>query len=231
MFLELLQFFAPRFLYLALHLETGSFPRPLTAKQERESFAAYRTGDLAARDKIIRHNLRLVAHVAKKYYAMPGEQDDLISIGTIGLIKAVNTYDYMRNARFSTYASKCIENELRMQFRQNRKTENVISLQEPIEGGKEDTTLTIEDSIPDDFCMEEAVETKDSAVKLRQMLKRLPPRDRKIIIHRYGMNGNIPLTQQETAELLGISRSYVSRLEKRVLEQLRKEFERCGHSE
>ena len=110
MFLEILQFFASRFLYLALHLEAGSFPRPLSAQQEQKAFEAYRDGDTAARDTIIRHNLRLVAHVAKKYYALPADQDDLISIGTIGLIKAVNTFDHTRKARFSTYASKCIEN-------------------------------------------------------------------------------------------------------------------------
>ena len=228
MFLELLQFFAPKFLYLALHLQTGSFPRPLTAQQEQEAFAAYRAGNLMARDKIIQHNLRLVAHVAKKYYALPGEQDDLISIGTIGLIKAVNTYDHTRKTRFSTYASKCIENELRMQFRQCRKVETIISLQDSIESGKEDTTLTVEDAIPDDFCMEEAVEREDSVEKLHRMLNQLPPRDRQIIALRYGINRDEPLTQQETAQLLGISRSYVSRLENRVLERLRKELEYHG---
>ena len=110
MFLKLLQFFATKFLYLALHLEAGSFQRPLTPQQEQEAFEAYHKGDAAARDRIIRHNLRLVAHIAKKYYALPSDQDDLISIGTIGLIKAVNTFDHTRKARFSTYASKCIEN-------------------------------------------------------------------------------------------------------------------------
>ena len=112
MLLALLQFFSAQFLYLALHLESGSFPRPLTPKEEAAAFEALRAGDSAARKKIIQHNLRLVAHIAKKYYALPSDQDDLISIGTIGLIKAVNTFDSTRRARFSTYASRCIENEI-----------------------------------------------------------------------------------------------------------------------
>ena len=112
MFLSLLQFFATKFLYLALHLDSGSFPRPLTPKDEIETFAALRGGDPAAREKLIRHNLRLVAHITKKYYAQPGDQEDLISIGTIGLMKAVDTFDTSRRARFSPYASRCIENAI-----------------------------------------------------------------------------------------------------------------------
>ena len=112
MLLPLLQFFATKFLFLALHLESGSFPRPLTAREELAAFAALRAGDTSAREKLIRHNLRLVAHVAKKYYAQPGDQEDLISIGTIGLMKAVDTFDSTRRARFSTYASRCIENAI-----------------------------------------------------------------------------------------------------------------------
>ena len=112
MIFPLLQFFASKFLLLALHLEAGSFPRPLTAKEEIEIFAALRAGDSTAREKLIRHNLRLVAHITKKYYAQPCDQDDLISIGTIGLMKAVDTFDSTRKARFSTYASRCIENAI-----------------------------------------------------------------------------------------------------------------------
>ena len=112
MLLTLLQFFASKFLVLALHLEAGSFPRPLSPQEEIQTFAALRAGDPSAREKLIRHNLRLVAHIAKKYYALPSEQDDLISIGTIGLMKAVDTFDSTRRARFSTYASRCIENAI-----------------------------------------------------------------------------------------------------------------------
>ena len=112
MFLSLLQFFATKFLFLALHLESGCFPRPLTAREEAAAFSALRAGDAAAREKLIRHNLRLVAHIVKKYYALPGDQEDLVSIGTIGLVKAVDTFDATRKARFSTYASRCIENAI-----------------------------------------------------------------------------------------------------------------------
>ncbi|UTB39506.1 sigma-70 family RNA polymerase sigma factor [Faecalibacterium duncaniae] len=117
MLLTLLQFFATKFLVLALHLEAGSFPKPLSAREEIETFAALRAGDRSAREKIIRHNLRLVAHVAKKYYAQPGDQEDLISIGTIGLMKAVDTFDTTRKARFATYASRCIENAILSRMR------------------------------------------------------------------------------------------------------------------
>ena len=112
MLLTLLQFFATKVLFLALHLESGCFPRPLTAREEAAAFSALRAGDATAREKLIRHNLRLVAHIVKKYYALPGDQEDLVSIGTIGLVKAVDTFDATRKARFSTYASRCIENAI-----------------------------------------------------------------------------------------------------------------------
>ena len=154
MLLTLLQFFATKFLFLALHLESGSFPKPLSAREEQAAFAALRAGDAAAREKLIRHNLRLVAHIVKKYYALPGDQEDLVSIGTIGLMKAVDTFDSTRRARFSTYASRCIENEIRMQFRRERKSGQTVSLQETLEADG-DSALTLADVIQDGFCMEE----------------------------------------------------------------------------
>ena len=222
MLLTLLQFFATKFLVLALHLEAGSFPKPLSAREEIETFAALRAGDRSAREKIIRHNLRLVAHVAKKYYAQPGDQEDLISIGTIGLMKAVDTFDITRKARFATYASRCIENELRMHFRRERRKGVVVSLQETLEAGKEDSALTLSDVLQDGFCMEDACERQDEARRLRRLIEGLPARERKLILLRYGLAGQPPLTQLETAQLLQISRSYVSRLETHALEQLRK---------
>lgn len=222
MLLTLLQFFATKFLVLALHLEAGSFPKPLSAREEIETFAALRAGDRSAREKIIRHNLRLVAHVAKKYYAQPGDQEDLISIGTIGLMKAVDTFDTTRKARFATYASRCIENELRMHFRRERRNGVVVSLQETLEAGKEDSALTLSDVLQDGFCMEDACERQDEARRLRRLIEGLPARERKLILLRYGLAGQPPLTQLETARLLQISRSYVSRLETHALEQLRK---------
>lgn len=222
MLLTLLQFFATKFLVLALHLEAGSFPKPLSAREEIETFAALRAGDRSAREKIIRHNLRLVAHVAKKYYAQPGDQEDLISIGTIGLMKAVDTFDTTRKARFATYASRCIENELRMHFRRERRNGVVVSLQETLEAGKEDSALTLSDVLQDGFCMEDACERQDEARRLRRLIEGLPARERKLILLRYWLAGQPPLTQLETAQLLQISRSYVSRLETHALDQLRK---------
>lgn len=213
-----LQAAAGHMLYLALHLESGSFPRPLTAAEEQAAFAAMALGDRSARDKLIRHNLRLVAHVAKKYYTTPDKQDDFISIGTIGLIKAVDTYDPARTVRFASYASQCIQNELRMHLRRVRREAGTLSLQEPLEG--ENGMLTLADTLPDEAVMEEDCERRDAAVRLRTLVEQLPERDRQLLTLRYGLGGGAPLTQQEVAARFGISRSYVSRLEKRALTEL-----------
>lgn len=218
--LELLRFFATKFLYFALHLDAGSFPRPLTGVEEHEAFVALGQGDKAARDKLIRHNLRLVAHITKKYYAAPGDQEDLVSIGTIGLIKAVDTFDYNRKARFSTYASKCIENEIRMHLRRLRKDPDAISLQEHIETGKDGAALQIQDAIPDDTCMERECEQKEEILQLHKGVEMLKGRERQIIRMRYGLAGQPPMTQQQVADIMQISRSYVSRLETKALTYL-----------
>ncbi len=217
-----LQAAAGHILYLALRLESGSFPRPLPPAEERAAFAALRAGDTAARDKLIRHNLRLVAHVAKKYYAAPGGQDDMISIGTIGLIKAVDTFDPARRVRFASYASQCIENELRMHLRHERRQPPTVSLQEPLEStaGGDGGTLTLADVLPDEAVMEDSCEHRDTLVRLGRLVEGLPPRERQVLALRYGLGGRPALTQQQTAARLGISRSYVSRIEKRALETL-----------
>lgn len=220
--LTLHTFFFP----LRLSSNTGSFPRALKPEEERDCLARYAAGDPTARDTLIVHNLRLVAHIVKKYYTPNGDQDDLISIGTIGLVKAVDSFDSTRRARFSTYASRCIENELRMYFRRMRKTAANVSLQETLEGSREDTALTLSDVLQDDFCMEENCEQQEQARRLRQLIEGLPARERRLILLRYGLGGQPPLTQLETARLLGISRSYVSRLETHALELLRKGWER-----
>lgn len=209
--LELFRFFMTRFLYFALHLDAGSFPRPLTAIEEQEAFRRMADGDQTARDRLIRHNLRLVAHITKKYYAAPGDQEDLISIGTIGLIKAVDTFDDTRKARFSTYASRCIENEIRMHLRRVKRDPDAISLQDPIETGRDGAALQIEDAIPDDACMEMDCEQREDAARLRRGVDRLSGRERQIVLLRYGLAGQPPLTQQQVAEILQISRSYVFR--------------------
>lgn len=216
-----LQAAAGHMLYLALHLESGSFPRPLSPGKEREAFARLRGGgpDAAeARDRLIRHNLRLVAHVTKKYYAAAAAQDDLISIGTIGLIKAVDTFDPARASKFSSYASRCIENELRMELRRTRREGTQISLQEPLEGGS--GQLTLADTLPDPAVMEDDCERRADAARLRRLVQALPERERRLITWRYGLDGAPPRTQQQVAARLGVSRSYVSRLEKRVVTQL-----------
>lgn len=226
MFGIFLSYIASHIVYLALHLETSSFPKPLSPRQEVEAFEAFAAGDLAARDRIIRHNLRLVAHIVKKYYAVPGDTEDLISIGTIGLIKAVNSFDNTKKARFSTYASKCIENEVRMSFRKLKKEPGTVSMQEPIEAGKDGSTLTVIDVVPDDFVMHENYEQQEESTRLHAFVEQLCGRERQVVLLRYGLSGQPPLTQQQVADMLGISRSYISRIEKKALEELRSSFER-----
>lgn len=221
-----LQAAAGHILYLALHLESGSFPRPLSPAQEREAFAALRAGGAeasAARERLIRHNLRLVAHVTKKYYAATAAQDDLISIGTIGLIKAVDTFDPQRASKFSSYASRCIENELRMELRRARREGPQVSLQEPLEGSG--GQLTLADTLPDPSVMEDDCEQRVDAARLRKLLQKLPAQDCELLTLRYGLDGAAPRTQQEVATRFGVSRSYVSRMEKRALGRLQKAWD------
>lgn len=228
MLLVFLQTAVTHMLYLALHLESSSFPRPLSAKDEHAAFEAMKTGSAEARDTLIRHNLRLVAHVAKKYYAAPDAQDDLISIGTIGLIKAVNTFNPERGVRFASYASQCIENELRMHLRHTRRDGPTTSLQEPLESsnGGDGGMLTLADVLPDDLVMEEEYERRESSERVRKMLEHLDPRTRIVLTLRYGLSDLPPMTQQQVADRLQISRSYVSRLESKALAKLREEFEK-----
>lgn len=216
---------AVRFLYLALHLESSSFPHPLPAHREIEAFERLAQGDQTAKELLIRHNLRLVAHVAKKYYSAPADQEDLISIGTIGLIKAVNSFDHKKGARFATYAARCIENEILMHFRAERKNTGLISLQEPVEAGRDSGTLTILDTLQDDFVLNEDLELREEIRRLRGLVERLQGRERQVILLRYGMAGQPPMTQNEVAAVLGVSRSYISRLEKRAVEMLRSQME------
>ena len=208
MFGILFSFVASHILYFALHLESSSFPKPLSAQKEAEAFAAMKQGDAEARDTIIRHNLRLVAHIAKKYYASSADQEDLISIGTIGLIKAVNSFDSTKGARFATYAARCIENEILMQFRAGKKSQNDVSIQDPIDS-EQDGGLTLNDVMADSFNMHEDYERKEEAQALYRVLNRLSGRERQIVILRYGLSGTGPLTQQQIADILNISRSYV----------------------
>lgn len=225
MFFELLTQIASQIFYLALHVTgAGSFPPPLSSKRESELLELKEQGDVSARDKLIEHNLRLVAHVVKKYYTAD-DQDDLISIGTIGLIKAVNTFKPDKKIRLATYAARCIENEILMHFRNNKKYTQDVYISDPIDTDKNGNTLTLIDIIADEGNIEEEIDTKIKVQKLRVILNgTLDERELQIIKMRYGLDGAKELTQREIAKKLGISRSYVSRIETAALEKLRKKF-------
>lgn len=225
MFLELLTQIASNLFYLALHVTgAGSFPPPLSAKREEELLTLKEQGDENAKNKLIEHNLRLVAHVVKKYYTAD-DQDDLISIGTIGLIKAVNTFKSDKRIKLATYAARCIENEILMHFRNNKKYAQDVYISDPIDTDKNGNALTLIDIIADEGNIEEEIDTKIKLQKLRSLLNgTLDERESKIINMRYGLGGEQELTQREIAKKLGISRSYVSRIETAALEKLRKKF-------
>ena len=206
-------------------VNSGSFPKPLSAAKEQEALEAMARGDTEARQTLIRHNLRLVAHIIKKHYGGARDQEDLVSIGTIGLIKAVDTFNADKG-RLATYASRCIENEIRMHFRAAKKAEREVSLSEPIDTDGEGRPLTLMDVLAEEDTLPTDLERRMDLRVLRQYVEEcLDPRQREIIILRYGLAGE-PLTQWQVAEKLGISRSYVSRLETRALGQLRRRYER-----
>lgn len=215
-------------LFLVLHVtNTDAFLPPLSKKEEAELIEKMNNGDINAKNSLIEHNLRLVAHVIKKYYSTSSEQDDLISIGTIGLIKGINSFKSEKGTRLSTYAAKCIENEILMHFRSQKKTSLEISFSEPIDTDSEGNPLTLMDIICVDDTIIDDIDTKmklKTAAKVIDGLK--TERDKTIIVKRYGLDGNKPLTQVEVAKLLNISRSYVSRIEKRVLEEIREGFKK-----
>ena len=225
MFTALFSLVLSSMLFLSLHLESRTLPKPLTQKKEKEEFEKYHNGDNSARDRLIRHNLRLVAHVAKKYYANPQDNEDLISIGTIGLIKAVQSFNYEKNTRFSTYRAKCIENEILMSFRKQKGSENTIYLEDNLEVNNDSSNLSLKDSLQDDFDMDLWVEQQENKDKLHRLIaQKLSGRERQIILMRYGIGGNDPMTQQQVCEILGISRSYVSRLETKAIKILKDNY-------
>ena len=218
--------FQSSLLSLRLGDRAGSFPRPLTAKEESAYVERSSTGDLEARNILIEHNLRLVAHIVKKYYSAECDQDDLISIGTIGLIKGIGTYRPDKGVRLATYASRCIENEILMYFRSLKKTAGNVSLSETLEADGDGSSLSLLDTLCDESDMAEDFGRRELCGSLRRLIDTvLTPRERQIILWRYGLDGNTPRTQRETAALCGISRSYISRIEKRALEKLKKELD------
>ena len=213
------------FLMLRLGSGSGSFPRPLSAEEERKYVALAAEGSEEARAFLIEHNLRLVAHIIKKYYAAPCDQDDLISIGTIGLIKGISSYRPDRGVRLATYASRCVENEILMYFRSQRKSAGDVSLSDALDSDGEGG-LSIQDVLYEEDDILERLSLKEDSRRLRRFVSdALEPREREIISLRYGLGGDAALPQREVADRLGISRSYVSRLEKKALEKLKKKME------
>ena len=227
MLLTLLQFFATKFLVLALHLEAGSFPKPLSAREEIETFAALRAGDRSAREKLIEHNLRLAAHIARKYTVPGYDADDLISIGTVGLIKGVGTFKPGTGTQLSTYCARCIENEILMCLRASQKRKGDVSLQEPIGTDGEGNEITLIDVLgTDSEAVHGEVERRVSLQSIRELAEHgLKGREATVIRMRYGLMDGKAYAQQEVAERLGISRSYISRIEKKALERLKEAFE------
>ena len=199
-------------LFFSLHLSgnPGSFPQPLSAREEKEYLDLWAQGDLEARNRLVEHNLRLVAHIIKKYYTQADNQDDLISIGTIGLIKAVNTFRSDKNIRLATYASRCIENEILMYFRSQRKLQGEVSLSDTIETDGSGDSLYRLDVVGTDDTMLSDLQDKDNCLRVRRAVAEcLTDREADIIRRRYGLDGHAPHTQKQVAALYGISRSYV----------------------
>lgn len=213
-------------LLYSLQLNTGAFPKPLTEEEERHYLALAQAGDLEARNILIERNLRLVAHIMKKYYAPTSDQEDLISIGTIGLIKGISTFDGSKGARLATYAARCVENEILMHFRSQKKSAQDVSLSDYIETGADGAALSLMDVVSDDWDLLDQVITRESVEHLQEAVQSvLTPQERLVISMRYGLGGKIPKRQREVADLCGISRSYVSRIEKRALGKLREALE------
>ena len=213
-------------LLYSLQLSTGSFPKPLTEEEERRYLKLAKEGDLQARNILIERNLRLVAHIMKKYYAQTSDQEDLISIGTIGLIKGITTFDPDKGARLATYAARCVENEILMHFRAQRKSAQDVSLSDYIETGTDGAPLQLMDVICEDTDLMEKVSSRETVTQLRSAIAScLTDQERQVVLLRYGLNGQPPKRQREVAEITGISRSYISRIEKRALQKLRAELE------
>ena len=203
----------------------GSFPSPLSVEEERRYLMLWQDGDVAARNVLVEHNLRLVAHIIKKYYTQTNDMEDLISIGTIGLIKGINTYKPDRGIRLATYASRCIENEILMHFRSQKKTMGDVSLSDVLDTDGDGNSLSLMDVLAQDDEMSDRIGELELCGKLKALVSSaLNEREARIIKLRYGLDGSPPMTQRETAKVCGISRSYVSRIEKKALAKLNAEL-------
>ena len=205
----------------------GAFPRPLSESEEEKYLQLARKGDISARNILVEHNLRLVAHIVKKYYGTGFEQDDLVSVGTIGLIKAINTFKADKNIKLSSYASRCIENEILMYFRGAKKNSLDVSINEEIDWDTDGNALTLMDIMSAEDNIVENLDRKIQTEKLPKYINEaLTPREKLIIKLRYGLDGKDALTQREVAKMLKISRSYVSRIEKKALSELKKRYDK-----
>lgn len=215
-----------KFISLILGIEEGyNFPPPLSKSEEEKLFKMKENGDNVARDKIIEHNLRLVSHIIKKYYSSYENPDELLSIGSLGLIKAVDSFNHVFGTRFATYGAKCIQNEILMFFRSRKRAGLEISINETIDIDKDGNPLTYLDIISVDESIENELDMKEYTERLRRLVDSvLSEREKSIIVLRYGLKGYQPRTQREVAKYLNISRSYVSRIEKKALEKLKEEF-------
>ena len=209
-------------LMFALQLGSGSFPRPLTHQEEEQYITQFKNGDLQARNVLIEHNLRLVAHVLKKYYAQSADQEDLISIGTIGLIKGIESFDPSKGARLGTYAARCVENEILMYFRSQKKSSQDVSLSDYIETAGDGAALSLMDVVAQDEDLLERISNREDIRKMLSAIDSvLTPQEKQVITLRYGLGGGTPLKQRDVAKHTGISRSYVSRIEKKALQKLK----------
>jgi RNA polymerase sporulation-specific sigma factor len=215
-----------RFISLILGIEQfESFPPPLSKEEEAEAFAKMRNGDKKARELIIERNLRLVSHIIRKYYSTYQNADELLSVGSFGLIKAVDSFKSEYGTRFATYGAKCVQNEILMYFRSQKKLQNEVSINDTIDIDKDGNPLTYLDVISEDENIADKIDLKIHTTKLLSLVKEvLDMREREIITLRYGLEGYTPLTQREVASHLKISRSYVSRIEKHALEKLHDAF-------
>ena len=216
-------------LFFSLHLSgnPGSFPQPLSAREEKEYLDLWAQGDLEARNILIERNMRLVAHIIKKYYTQHVDQDDLISIGTIGLIKGISSYKPEKNVKLATYAARCIENEVLMFFRSQKKLQSEVSLSDALETDKDGNNLFLMDVVGVEDTMLEDLDTRENYIRVRQLVDQcLTEREADIIRQRYGLTGKAPRTQRDLAQQYGISRSYVSRIEKRALGKLEEALNR-----
>ena len=219
-----------KLLHIILGVNTAqNFPPPLDARDEEEAFRIARTGDeqarYDARQRLILHNLRLVSHIVRKYYATATNQEDLVSIGTIGLVKAVDTFKIDNGTKFATYAAKCIQNEILMHFRSQKKLNAEVSMNETIDVDRDGNPLTYTDVISSEENLAEDVMRQVEAQRAMTLVRsRLEPREQQVITLRFGLDGKEAMTQREIALKLGISRSYVSRIEKAALEKLREGF-------